>query len=69
MVIFTSLACKPYTSSFTTLLEAKASSYPLKKNNMINRMCGSVFQAQVVEKLEDFIEVSNGKIDDLESQL
>jgi hypothetical protein len=32
-------------------------------------MCGSVFQAQVVEKLEDFIEVSNGKIDDLESQL
>jgi hypothetical protein len=36
---------------------------------MINRMCGSVFQAQVVEKLEDFIEVSNAKIDDLESQL
>lgn len=33
-------------------------------------MCDSVFQKQVVEKLEDFIEeVSNAKIDDSESQL
>lgn len=37
---------------------------------MIHGMCGGVFQAQVVEKLEDFIEeVSNAKIDDSESQL